>query len=77
MQKWWERIAAASATTPFGVVVMQAVLWVVMSILWISWSVGEVDPIRLVLAIISPLLVFYWVVALLVALQRRRAEKAD
>ena len=56
---------------------MQAVLWVVMSILWISWSVGEVDPIRLVLAIISPLLAFYWVVALLAALQRRRAEKAD
>jgi len=77
MQKWWARIAASSAATPFGVILMQSVVWVGMSAVWISWSLSDPDPLRLLLAVLSPVLAFYWVVALLVGIQRRRAARAD
>lgn len=76
MQHWWERIAAASAATPFGVIVMQACVWVGMSAIWIPWALGEADVVRTVLAIISPLLALYWVIALVYGIRRRREQRA-
>lgn len=77
MHKWWARIAASSAATPFGVIVMQSLVWVGMSTVWISWSLSDPDPLRLLLAVLSPVLAVYWVVALLAGIQRRRAARVD
>ncbi|SDQ85959.1 hypothetical protein [Microbacterium sp. cf332] len=75
MQSLWERIAASSVATPFGVIVMQAIVWVGMSAIWIPWALNGGDVIRVVLAIISPLLATYWVVALVFGIRRRREAR--
>ncbi|WP_424447492.1 hypothetical protein [Microbacterium arborescens] len=75
MQSLWERIGAASAATPFGVIVMQAIVWVGMSAIWIPWALDDGDVIRIVLAVISPLLAVYWVVALVFGIRRRREAR--
>ncbi|MCZ4067907.1 MULTISPECIES: hypothetical protein [Microbacterium] len=77
MHSLFERIGAASAATPFGVIVMQAVVWVGMSAIWIPWALNGGDVIRIVLAVISPLLALYWVVALVFGIRRRRGSRAS
>ncbi|MFS0712378.1 hypothetical protein ABC195_00735 [Microbacterium sp. 2P01SA-2] len=77
MQSLWQRIGTASATTPFGVIVMQTIVWVGMSAIWIPWAINGGDVIRVVLAVISPLLALYWVVALVYGIRRRRALRAS
>ncbi len=77
MHSLFERIGAASAATPFGVIVMQAIVWVGMSAIWIPWALNYGDVIRVVLAVISPLLALYWVVALVFGIRRRRASRAS
>ena len=52
---------------------MQAIVWVGMSAIWIPWALNGGDVIRIVLAVISPLLALYWVVALVFGIRRRRA----
>ena len=77
MQNLFQRIAAASAATPFGVIVMQAIVWVGMSAIWIPWALDDGDVIRIVLAVISPLLALYWVVALVFGIRRRQASRTS
>ncbi|MGR6742273.1 MULTISPECIES: hypothetical protein [Microbacterium] len=77
MQSLWQRIGTASAATPFGVIVMQTIVWVGMSAIWIPWAINGGDVIRIVLAVISPLLALYWVVALVYGIRRRRALRAS
>ncbi|MEH3088832.1 MAG: hypothetical protein PGN24_04240 [Microbacterium arborescens] len=72
-----QRIGATSAATPFGVIVMQVIVWVGMSAIWIPWAIGESDPIRVVLAVISPLLACYWLISLAFGLHRRRVTRPD
>ncbi|OAZ45714.1 hypothetical protein A9Z40_00980 [Microbacterium arborescens] len=75
MQSLFQRIAATSAATPFGVIVVQAIVWVGMSAIWIPWALDGGDVIRIVLAVISPLLALYWVVALFFGIRRRRLAR--
>lgn len=77
MRNWMLRIGATSAATPFGVIVMQVIVWVGMSAIWIPWAIGDSDPLRLVLAVISPLLACYWLISLVFGLRRRQEAKAD
>ncbi|OWP22475.1 hypothetical protein CBF90_06085 [Microbacterium sp. AISO3] len=75
MQSLFQRIAATSAATPFGVILVQAIVWVGMSAIWIPWALDGGDVIRIVLAVISPLLALYWVVALVFGIRRRRLAR--
>lgn len=77
MQSLFQRIAATSAATPFGVIVVQAIVWVGMSAIWIPWALDGGDVIRIVLAVISPLLALYWVVALVFGIRRRRLARTS
>ncbi|GAA1963709.1 hypothetical protein [Microbacterium aquimaris] len=72
MSDWWDAFVHSLATRQFALVVMQMIVWVAMTVVWVTAFALAPDGWRLFLAVVSTILAVFWTGIFVRARQLRR-----